>query len=398
MCLLTCVSLGREPDGVPVFGFQAGYPGPSPGPARLSCGGQQIVVRNVVLRMAWTLTSQGLEPQSIRNEQTRRTVPLSGEVFQIVLTNGQRYTASTLVPVGKPRVSELAPDPRAARLAARIRGRQVELPLRSADGRLQVVWRTLVHDGANYVRQEIEVTAAREACVIQEVVWLDTKVPGARTLGQVDGSPVVADDFFLGSEDPQALNRTSASRTLAGDERSVSCRLRREAPLRRGDTFKASFVIGVAPPGQMRRAFLYYLERERAHPFRPFLHYNSWYDIAWNPFALNETNCLEAIRITGDRFIETHRIAMDAMVFDDGWDDPKTLWQFHSGFPNGFTPLAELCRRYHTRLGVWLSPFGGYGEPRNLRLKFGHAQGYETNATGFSLAGPSTTPRSSSRV
>ena len=47
----------------------------------------------------------------------------------------------------------------------------------------------------------------------------------------------------------------------------------------------------------MRRAFLDYLERERAHPYRPFLHYNSWYDIAWNPFALNETNCLEAIRL-----------------------------------------------------------------------------------------------------
>ena len=79
---------------------------------------------------------------------------------------------------------------------------------------------------------------------------------------------------------------------------------------------------------------------------------------------------------------------MDAMVFDDGWDDPKTLWHFHAGFPNGFTPLAKLCRRYHTRLGVWLSPFGGYGESRQQRLQFGSGQGYETNAAGFSLAGP----------
>ena len=58
------------------------------------------------------------------------------------------------------------------------------------------------------------------------------------------------------------------------------------------------------------------------------------------------------------------------MVFDDGWDDPKTLWQFHDGFPDGFTPLAKLCRQYHTQLGVWLSPFGGYGEPRKQRLKY----------------------------
>jgi hypothetical protein len=79
---------------------------------------------------------------------------------------------------------------------------------------------------------------------------------------------------------------------------------------------------------------------------------------------------------------------MDGMVFDDGWDDPKTLWQFHKGFPNGFTPLTELCRQYNTRLGVWLSPFGGYGEPKEQRLKFGREQGFEINATGFSLAGP----------
>ena len=53
-----------------------------------------------------------------------------------------------------------------------------------------------------------------------------------------------------------------------------------------------------------------------------------------------------------------------------------------------FAQMAELCRQYKTHLGVWLSPFGGYGEPRTQRLKFGGAQGYETNATGFSLAGP----------
>ena len=31
----------------------------------------------------------------------------------------------------------------------------------------------------------------------------------------------------------------------------------------------------------MRRSFLAYLERERAHPYRTFLHYNSWYDLGY---------------------------------------------------------------------------------------------------------------------
>ena len=74
------------------------------------------------------------------------------------------------------------------------------------------------------------------------------------------------------------------------------CRLQRNARLRQSEVLTQSFMIGVCPKDQLRRAFLYYLERERAHPYRPFLHYNSWYDIAWTPFALNEQNCLEAIR------------------------------------------------------------------------------------------------------
>jgi len=144
--------------------------------------------------------------------------------------------------------------------------------------------------------------------------------------------------------------------------------------------------MGVAPTGQMRRAFLCYLERERAHPYRPYLHYNSWHDLHGS--SLNETNCLDVIRTFGERFIKPHGVVLDGLVFDDGWDDPKTLWHFNAGFPNGFTPLAQACRQYQTRLGVWLSPFGGYDAPKQQRLEFGQKQGYELNATGFSLAGP----------
>jgi hypothetical protein len=41
-----------------------------------------------------------------------------------------------------------------------------------------------------------------------------------------------------------------------------------------------------------------------------------------------------------------------------------------------------------TSIGVWLSPFGGYGHDREERLKYGSAQGFETNASGFALSGP----------
>ena len=238
------------------------------------------------------------------------------------------------------------------------------------------------------MRQEIDLTVAKDPLTIREVTWLNEPVAGASSAGSVDGSLVAVGSLFAGCEDPMAENGVVPNGGSPAAQNTTLCRLRRDAELSPGEVLTISFVIGVAPASQMRRAFLCYLERERAHPYRPFLHYNSWYDIAWTPFALNEQNCLEAIELFGERFIRRYAVVVDAMVFDDGWDDPQTLWQFHSGFPHGFQPLAQQCRQYGTHLGVWLSPFGGYGEPREKRLAFGRQQGYETNATGFSLAGP----------
>ncbi|MBI4662916.1 MAG: enterotoxin [Verrucomicrobia bacterium] len=438
LALAGCASLRQREPSAPFFGGRTGYPGTPPGRAAIVLHDRQITLSNSALSMSWRWTDEGFRLQSVRDAQLKQSLTLTGELFQIVLADGRRYEASTMKPEGQPRIVRLRPQHRASRLAERISGERVELPLRSADGQLRVVWRSLVHDQANYVRQEIDITSEQRDCVIQEVMWLDERILNARAAGQVDGAPAVAGQFFFGAEDPNALNHVQPLRQEAssnvdlpsyeptasplpggeletrarnkapllggagggfsGPKREtfsrsshpngrVSCRVRRNAVLRQGETLTQSFVWGVAPPGQMRRAFLYYLERERAHPYRSFLHYNSWYDIAWSPFALNETNCLEAIRLLGERFIKPHSVVMDAMVFDDGWDDPRTLWQFHSGFPRGFAPLAELAKKYHTRLGVWLSPFGGYGEPKKERLKFGREQGYEINQTGFSLAG-----------
>ena len=357
------------------------YPGAEPGPAWVSLSRGNVTFSNAVLVAEWTLTERGLSPLSFRDLPSRASLTLTGEVFQIVLTNGNRYAASQMIPDGKARLRSLSRKPNAARLAARLTGKSVEVPLRSTDGRLRVLWRGIMLDGAPYVRQEIELAAVQDTLAIQEIVWLDTTLPGAATVGRVDGSPIVADNFFLGSEDPMAEN-------LAGPNDSLRSRLRRNTELRRGEPLTQSFVLGVAPAGQMRRGFLGYLERERAHPFRPYLHYNSWYDISWPGTPMNETNCLAAIRELADNLIKPHDVTLDGVVFDDGWDDPKSLWQFHAGFPSGFAPHAKLCRREHTHLGVWLSPFGGYGKAKDDRLRFGQEQGYETNPTGFSLAGP----------
>jgi len=354
------------------------YAGPAPGRRWMDGRAGQMSITNGALAASWTLDQRGLRPSQLRNVQTGEQLSLRGELFEIVFADGRRCAASNLMADGAPRARPVRSNPKAARRAERMNGRQVETALRTADGRLRVLWRVILLENANYVRQEIELSPTAGDCELKEIVWLDEAHAGATIAGRTDGSPVVAGNFFFGCEDPHA-------QAVAG---RISFRLPRHAPLHKGETASSSFVVGVAPPGQMRRAFLCYLERERAHPYRPYLHYNSWYDISWPGALFNEATSLEAIRLFGERFIRPHRVVMDGMLFDDGWDDPKTLWQFNEGFPNGFAPLAAACRKYRTRLGVWLSPFGGYGEWKKRRLQYGAAQGYEINAAGFSLAGP----------
>ena len=365
------------------------YPGPSPGSVALSVRGDRIQLRNGAVEATWTIQGRRLRPGVFRDRQSGATLARTGELFVVRLSDGREWPASAFAWEGGVTRERLTGRPGAAREAERFAGWRVEVPLRSPDGTLALRWRVVAHDGDSYVRQELDLQAVTDAPVpLQEVVWLNERWAEARAMGRVEGSPLVAGGCFLAVEDPMAANQADGAGAAGAGGDRAQCRWRCGAAVRPGERVACSFVLGVTPAGQLRRGFLYYLERERAHPYRPFLHYNSWYDIAWQPFALNQTNCLDAIAAFGRDFVRCQGAVLDAVVFDDGWDDPRSLWQFHAGFPRGFTPLAEAARREGTRLGVWLSPFGGYGEPRAQRLAFGAAQGYETNATGFSLDGP----------
>src|SRR6185369_10501532 len=151
------------------------------------------------------------------------------------------------------------------------------------------------------------------------------------------------------------------SASSAGGGR-VRCTLAQTLPIRDGRSAEVSAVLGVTRPGQMRRDFLGYVERERAHPYRTFLHYNSWYDIGYFS-QYNESDALAAIDAVGKNLVRQRGVVLDSFLFDDGWDDPKTLWGFHAGFPNGFARVREAAARYGAAPGVWMSPWGGYGDP-----------------------------------
>lgn len=143
-----------------------------------------------------------------------------------------------------------------------------------------------------------------------------------------------------------------------------------------GQTWKYSAVIGkVKEPKQLRRAFLAYLESERAYPFRVYPHYNSWYDLnihtsslPWNK-RMNEAQCLDAVRKVGKALSERGE-KMNSFLWDDGWDDWDSFWNFHGGFPNGFDKISKEAAKWGSFISAWMSPCGGYGSSCARRVAY----------------------------
>jgi hypothetical protein len=354
------------------------FPGPAPGQATGGVEAGQWKLENAVISASWEFTDGKLSVKAV-DRLSNSTIAV-GELFTFVLGDGRTLHASEMDPLVSRRIEDVGANPRAVQASLGNSGKRVAAGFHDKPSGLTIVWQAVLRDGDNYVRQEITLAARKDDVPLKEITLGDFTAKGAKVAGTVRGSPVVAGNWFFACEHPLADNQAQ--------DGQVRCTLPWNATLKKGESLSVSTVVGVAPAGQMRRAFLYYVERQRARPYKPFLHYNSWYDIAWVNRKMNETECLTAIELFGRELTEKRGVRLDSLVFDDGWDDPKTLWGFNTGFPNGFAPLKTAAEKYHTNIGVWVSPWGGYGRAKKDRLQYGKTQGFEMNARGFSLAGP----------
>src|SRR5208282_1060329 len=190
------------------------FPGPAPGQARTAVAADSLFIGNRALSARWRLDRAGFKSVEVRSRLDGQTLLLGGEPFQIFLADGTRYAASSMKVEGKALSFDLPANRASARLADRLGGRVLELRLRSADGRLRVLWRALLHDGANYLRQEIEAAPLADDLALRQIGWFDQALPGASVAGSVDGSPVVAGGLFLGIEDPASVNTLGAGRRV----------------------------------------------------------------------------------------------------------------------------------------------------------------------------------------
>ena len=340
--------------------------------------GPGLRLENSAIAVRFSVTQDKLTGLAIL-DRSRKTELSIDSPFAILLKDGRIYGVSNLKLTAPPESRELTPDPQAARLANRLHGAELDLHLESSDHALTLLWSLVLLDGSTYLRQLVTITAAGQDLPISRIELIDLSLPGAHLSGAVRGSPIVAGDIFLGFEHPLSQSRVTGSRATAWIDRDL--------PLRAGQSITYSSVIGFARTGQLRRNFLAYLERERAHPYRTFLHYNSWYDLGYfDPYG--EQGALDRVNAFGRELVSKRGVVLDSYLFDDGWDNHKSLWNFNDGFPNGFTAVRKAAEAYGAAPGVWISPWGGYSRPKQERIEFGKAAGYEIVAGGYALSGP----------
>ncbi|MEJ2186671.1 MAG: enterotoxin, partial [Gemmatimonadota bacterium] len=260
--------------------------------------GQATVIRQArelslsgdAISMTWAFEESTLRAVRVLDRLHGRAIALPADVFLLGLDDGPAIRSSALRLVSGPRQAHIAPDTHASRLAERLPGQRLTAVLADPAGRLRATWRAELRDGSRYIRQSVQLEALNGGVPIREIVLWDLPLPGAGVRGSVKGSPVVAGDMFLGFEHPLSESRLEGDETVP----QVRCRLARELPLRPGAATVVSSVVGVVPTGQLRRGFLDYVERERAHPYRTFLHYNSWYDLGYfSPY--DEAGALDRI-------------------------------------------------------------------------------------------------------
>lgn len=362
--------------------------GASAGEAKAEIRGTVLSLANRMIQAQWSVGEGKLTALTLAARTTGAEASLPRDPFSFTFKDGTSVHASDMIITEGPQIEELPSNSAAARAADHFAGKAIRLRLEyeskghpekpDPNKRLSIVWRVVLRDDSNYLREEIALSAPDRDQPIDEVFLFNGTLPGARVIGTVKGSPLTAGDLFLGFEDP--LARCQAKNT-------VTCAMKRELPLRKGQTVAYSLVLGVSPPGQMRRAFLNYVERERAHPYRTFLHYNSWYDIGYGK-PYDAVAVLDVIHAFGTELVRRRKVKLDSFLLDDGWDNPGSIWHVNAGFPQGLTPVSHAAQEYGAAVGIWLSPWGGYEGAKLRRLDFGQKHGFETNAGGFALSGP----------
>ncbi|MBQ2378890.1 MAG: hypothetical protein II295_00695 [Akkermansia sp.] len=154
---------------------------------------------------------------------------------------------------------------------------RIEFKYASGNNRLNIVGVQLVTDGGQEVSEDIHRgyagTTSKKAVYRINVpkagnyklrYWVETKSEPLSSQGSISLSLPMGERQENTDTVPDNLVRGSWVR---------------KTTLKPGASWKVNSVIGLFAPGQQRRSFLSYIEREKNVPYRTLVHYNDWYEV-----------------------------------------------------------------------------------------------------------------------
>lgn len=298
----------------------------------------------------------------------------TADLFALHVSNYDEAGSSTMK-CTRIEALDLEADPSAARASLRLPGKALEADFAYAG--ITATWRAVLRDGSHYLRTELTLKTRRELKMIgvRAMVYnVDTEAAAVPAqVGNTRGAVLANERIFCGLETPMGINTPTAT--------GVEGWWSRQATLKTADTWNVSAVVGLIAPGQARRSFLCYSERERAVPWRAFPVYVSWYELNIDrnndrdyTTNMNIDQCVDVVQHWKQDFYDKYQQAPAAFVWDDGWDKYGT-WTFNQNFPNGFAPVDALAQEMGSGIGCWLGPVGGYGQSGNYRREYWNGKG-----------------------
>jgi hypothetical protein len=313
-------------------------------------------------------------PRTVALAGAGRGVPAVGPEVTVTV-DGRRWADTDLEPAGV----EVAPG--AGGLSWTLRA-----PGGAGGLRVRVV--VEADREAGVVRKRAEVTGRGRLERVELEDWPAVAAAGFETTGEPVaynvgpvglGQPVFGPGLFAGIEHPVAEN------LVGPGGRGVTLGLPVAADL--GP--EPATVTAIAGAGGVEE-FWDYLDTVRARPARLVTLSNNWYHLGDS--GLMDDASVRAEVAGFDAVAARHDLELDFFCLDDGWEPAQ-----EAGWDDGWEPAQEAgwdgagglwgrmsparfpsgVESLGPRIGLWLSPFGGYATRRLARLAWAEAHGLE---------------------
>jgi hypothetical protein len=316
--------------------------------------GARLAARSRRLELTLTRAGERIATRRIRNLATGEAIDLPAELFAFEFAGGRRVAAGDF-----------------ALRDARSTPSGFEL-LFALPGQMEARVAYEARPERDYVRKRLWLrrTGGPDARLLAVDLdnWRGVKRNWASMTAdpmRCGSHPIYCDTWWAGVEFVAAFNRYDGDGFLLRS---------RPGGVRIGGewTELRSTVVGPAPTGQARRAFLEYLEDVRLAPARWIACYNAWWTL---PKVITRVDTLALIAEMKAKFKDRHGEFFDIVTADMGWSNPKSIWQIdRSILPDAFDPIRRALEPAGARLGLWMSPSEQY--PPVCDYDWAERQGY----------------------